>query len=305
MPLPAFAVSTALPRAAHVSTSAAPRAVTAPRCAAADELLIVGAGTLGALVAEQWRAARPGARVVAETRTPTRHAALRELGVEPMLAREGAGKFSRVAFCASPKGNEDYVGDVRAAAARVSDGGRFVFTSSGGVYNRAGVLTEDSAVAGGERREMLLAAEREALAIDGGAVLRLAGLYSLLRGGHNFWFGKGSAGPGDGVINQVHYSDAAAAVVAALALHTLPEKRVFLIADGVPMTRRSICETVHRHPAFRERERPVFEEDTGAESKRYDNSWSRQALGWTPQYSSFEDFVEKDCQRLLADTKTA
>ena len=51
----------------------------------------------------------------------------------------------------------------------------------------------------------------------GGTVLRLAGLYNADIGPHAYWWktGKVSGAP-NGLLNLVHYDDAASAVVAAL-----------------------------------------------------------------------------------------
>ena len=59
----------------------------------------------------------------------------------------------------------------------------------------------------------------EAVLDRGGTVLRLAGLYSDLRGPHTFWMKNSQDAPnevdadGEGTLNMLHYSDAAAAAV--------------------------------------------------------------------------------------------
>ena len=53
------------------------------------DLLIVGPGVLGRLVAAQWREAHPTARIVGETSTKDNHDALRALGIEPRDREEG------------------------------------------------------------------------------------------------------------------------------------------------------------------------------------------------------------------------
>ncbi len=68
----------------------------------------------------------------------------------------------------------------------------------------------------GQRSERLLAAEKAVLAA-GGCVVRLAGLYLEGRGAHNYWLTQEAvAQRPDGLINQIHYRDAANAAVAAL-----------------------------------------------------------------------------------------
>ena len=106
-----------------------------------------------------------------------------------------------------------------------------MFTSSGGVYaeNEGGTIDETSEVSRTERSGKLLDAEQVALGA-GGTVIRLGGLYCLESGAHSFWAKGGSfpSKPG-GLINlvwfqpgfvfyllQVHYSDAATAVLLSL-----------------------------------------------------------------------------------------
>jgi hypothetical protein len=63
------------------------------QCEGAEEqfhhdLWVVGAGTLGTLVAQEWRRRHPHSAIVMETMTETRHPRLRDLGFEPRLRRD-------------------------------------------------------------------------------------------------------------------------------------------------------------------------------------------------------------------------
>ena len=53
---------------------------------------------------------------------------------------------------------------------------------------------------------------------SGGIVLRYGGLYTLVRGAHNFWLSgkiqESSSAP-NGLINLIHYDDAAEVVMSA------------------------------------------------------------------------------------------
>lgn len=285
----------------------APGASPAMSSASAPEipsLLIVGAGVLGRCVAAQWQARYPGAVVVGETRSDGKHAELAALGITPALngggeVHNGGEKFSRVVFCAPPGGNDDYPGAVRAALARVREGGVFVFTSSGGVYQKGEVLSEDSPVlTEGERSLRLLDAENAVLERAEGRVVRLAGLYNLGRGAHGYWLrAKGQvSGVADSLVNLVHYEDAAAMVVACLEKGDVG-RRLFLAADGVPISREDICVAAVGHPMFSECALPQFDGDGVAATKRYDNSLSRGALGWEPRYASFATFMKEEAAR--------
>lgn len=89
---------------------------------------------------------------------------------------------------------------------------------------------------------------------NNGAVVRLAGLYTADRGPHSFWLRSPKVdGSADGIINLVHYEDAASAVLGA-ALYNAGKisptnlspgdtdfQRVFLASDNHPISRRDIC----------------------------------------------------------------
>lgn len=282
--------------------------------ASAAPLLVVGAGVLGRHVGAQWLAAHPGTRVVAETRTDRTHAELAAEGMEPALAGEGGAVFKRVVFCAPPSGSKDYVADVVAAAGRVAEGGVFVFTSSGGVYKQKegdAPLTEDSEVdAESERAGRLFKAETAALTRPEGRVVRLSGLYSLERGAHSFYLrasseGKTLSGRGGSFVNLVHYEDAARMVVAVLERGSRggPDaRRVFLAADCSPVMRSEIAEEALAHPAYAGGRMPEFEETGPLVVKTYNNSASREELGWQPVWDNFAVFLKEDAAKRLAET---
>ena len=77
--------------------------------------------------------------------------------------------------------------------------------------------TPTANAANNPRLERLLKAEHACIEA-GGCCLRLAGLYNLQRGAHNFWLtsGKEIQGIESGIVNLLHYDDAAGACLAAL-----------------------------------------------------------------------------------------
>ena len=110
------------------------------------------------------------------------------------------------------------------------------------------------------RAARMLGAERSCLG-GGGGVLRLAGLYTLTRGAHNYWLtsGKPVQGNPDGTINLLHYDDAAGACLAALKKGPkVVSGRTFLISDGHPTTRRGICESAVKAAHYRDAAIPEF-----------------------------------------------
>ena len=178
----------------------------------------------------------------------------------------------------------------------------------------------------------MLRAENAVLSM-GGCALRLAGLYSLDRGAHNYWLekfgGSGSSSSsssttttnndnnnyeippktvpsrGDGIINLLHYEDAASAVISALMVGpNVNSRRVFLISDGHPLTRKQICTSARQHVRYDGFGMPLFidddDDDDGVvkttdggvgKGKVYDGRKSNDALQWKPKYPSFDEFM--------------
>lgn len=254
-------------------------------------------------------------------------------------------KFNHCIFCAPPSGFDDYPSAVRKAIDDLwcsdNERGTFIFTSSGGIYgdgssNMAAadddinnsnsdtpfIVTESSPLPKHPtpRIEKLINTEREVLKERNGIVIRLAGLYSLSRGAHNYWLGDTVdqtkteiAGRSDSLINLLHYDDAAGSVVAALKRRLRPnhddeeskeeekekddndKSELFLISDGHPVTRRQICESSLKNKRYENRTIPKFlgSKDNGDPiGKIYDESYTRKVLNnWKPRYESFDDFM--------------
>ena len=260
-------------------------------------------------------------------------------------------RYKDVVFCAPPSGFDDYSGAISEVATSLwsglgetkeekggggREGGSFVFTSSGVVYGdgSGSIVNESSPTVesesggsvgkDGEKNPRALRmrnAESAALSI-GGCALRLAGLYSLDRGAHNYWLTKlGSStmdgrvagtvqGRGDGIVNLLHYDDAASAVLAALLSGPhVTSRRVFLISDGSPTTRRGICESASKHPRYSAFGMPSFTSDDeagqmGGKGKVYDGRRSNEALKWMPTYPSFDEFMMLDSSSAVSSQST-
>lgn len=261
------------------------------------DLLIVGAGTLGLIAGREWKKAFPASRVVGETRTDARHDALRSAGIEPRVRQESStassDRFPNLLLAFSPGRNEDYVGDVARSLAHWDGTGGCAFTSSGGVYAEAdgGVVTEDSPTSDSPRSAKLLAAEKHVL--DAGAtVVRLAGLYTAERGAHNYWLSQERVEQwSGGIINLLHYEDAACGALAAIRARLGP--RVLLLCDDRPMTRGEIVDAALRSPVYADvAAGPTFTQESGPKGKVYDNSATRALLGdWALRHPDFERFM--------------
>jgi len=91
--------------------------------------------------------------------------------------------------------------------------------------NEGGIVNEESNVVSSEdtsRKGHILKAEKAVLEHLGGIVLRLAGLYTLNRGAHNFWLSDKvleSPSSPNGLINLIHYDDAAQVEVDRVLIH--------------------------------------------------------------------------------------
>ncbi|XP_073053404.1 uncharacterized protein [Primulina eburnea] len=276
----------------------------------ANDLLIVGPGVLGRIVAEQWRKVfyektynmecslgreHPGSQIYGLTRTSDHHDELIQMGISPSLkGTQVAHKFPYVIYCAPPYQNLDYPGDVREATLNWNGEGSFVFTSSSAPYDCSdnGSCDEDTPVVPigrSPRTDTLLKAEKEVLEA-GGCVVRLAGLYKADRGAHSYWLEKGilDVRP-DHILNLIHYTDAASLSIAILKKNL--RGRIFLGCDNHPLSRQEVMELVNKSGKFSKK----FDAFTGTNDplgKKLNNSKTRAELGWEPKYLSFAQFLE-------------
>ncbi|XP_074320805.1 uncharacterized protein LOC141657455 [Silene latifolia] len=260
-----------------------------------NDLLIVGPGVLGRLVAQQWRQEFPGCQLYGQTATTDHHADLLQFGILPSVKGSSLPRqFSYVIFCAPPSKSLDYTADVREAMSCWNGEGSFVFTSSSAPYNCTdnGYCDEDTPVVPlgkSPRTDVLLKAENVVLE-HGGCVLRLAGLYKADRGAHTYWLNQGTTElRPDHIVNLIHYEDAASLAIAIMKkdLHG----RVFLGCDNHPLSRQEIMDLVNESGKFSKK----FEGFTGVDGvlgKRLNNTKTREELGWQPKFDSFANFLK-------------
>ncbi|XP_057771963.1 uncharacterized protein LOC130991652 isoform X1 [Salvia miltiorrhiza] len=261
----------------------------------ANDLLIVGPGVLGRIIAEKWREEHPGSQIYGQTLTSNHHEELIKMGITPSLKEtKVAHKFPYVIFCAPPSRNLDYPGEVREATLNWNGEGCFLFTSSSAPYdcNDNGYCDEDTPVVPigrSPRTDNLLKSEKVVLEA-GGCVVRLAGLYKADRGAHTYWLEKGTleVRP-DHILNLIHYEDAASLSVTILKKNF--RGRIFLGCDNHPLSRQEVMELVNRSGKYSKK----FEAFTGTSDplgKKLNNSKTRAELGWEPKYPSFAQFLE-------------
>jgi nucleoside-diphosphate-sugar epimerase len=219
--------------------------------------LIVGCGHVGLEVAR--RLVARGERVFGTTRSPARAPALKDLGIEPVVADvlepatlHALPGADRVLHCVSfdrsagPAKRAVYVDGLRhvleALEGRV---GHFVYTSATSVYGQAGGVwvDEDSPTAPREGSgRVCLEAERlaQAFAARSGlslAIVRYSGLYGPGRIIRRAALERGEPIAGDPCkyLNLIHRDDAAAA--ALVVLDRGASGRVYLATDDRPVTR--------------------------------------------------------------------
>ncbi|XP_021291744.1 uncharacterized protein LOC110422238 isoform X2 [Herrania umbratica] len=296
-----FTFSSSMAASLHVSASSTVDEISEPVEAMAssgmvgeNDLLIVGPGVLGRLVAEKWREENPGCQIYGQTVTTDHHDELMTMGINPFLkGNKTDQKFPYVIFCAPPSKTPDYPGDIRMAALSWNGEGSFLFTSSSAPFDcyDNGPCDEDTPtvpIGRSPRTDVLLKAEKVVLDF-GGCVVRLAGLYKLDRGAHFYWLQKGTVDSRpDHILNLIHYEDAA-----SLSVTILKKKlrgRIFLGCDNHPLSRQEVMDLVEKSGKFSKK----FEAFTGTSDplgRKLNNTKTRQELGWEPKYPSFANFL--------------
>nr|VDD05335.1 unnamed protein product [Brassica oleracea] len=247
----------------------------------ANDLLIVGAGVLGRLVAEKWREEHPDCQIIGQTVTINHHNELEKLGIKPALKEtEFDGKFSYVIFCAPPSQSPDYAAELRTAASKWNGEGSFLFTSSSAPFDcfDNGECNEDSPVVPlgkSPRTDVLLRAEQVVL--------------EKTRGAHNYWLNKETvdARP-DHILNLIHYEDAASLAVAIMKKKA--GGRIFLGCDNHPLSRQEVMDLMAQSGKY-DKEFKGFTSTTGPLGKKLNNSRTRAEIGWEPKYPSFAQFL--------------
>lgn len=267
------------------------------------DLLIIGPGTVGQLVAAEWHTHYPHARITGETRSTATHAVLRAANIQPALVSDAPSNAPYILFSAPAGGDMSYARTVQQAVSRARPDARFIFTSSGSVCGKViAPVDEDTPAATEGRPAILAAAESATLVHTNSAVIRFSGLFSIDRAAHNSLLASAVLPfPADSRLNLVHYEDAAHAVVLAMRLDapalTRLAKRVFVVAGLHSLSLNDVCQIALRHPRFCNRVTPKFMDGPSPGWKAYNPAWTRAALAWTPKWDSYEEFMKDDATR--------
>ena len=106
------------------------------------------------------------------------------------------------------------------------------------------------------------------------------------------------------MINLIHYDDAAECVISAFDKKI--KNRVFLVSDGVPISRTDICKAALNNPDYRDKKEPKFEGDPAViDGKKYDTTKVTTEMGFQTRFKDFASFMaegyktEKPCQLLI------
>ncbi|KAH7432472.1 hypothetical protein KP509_07G024100 [Ceratopteris richardii] len=261
------------------------------------DLLVVGPGVLGKLVAGLWMKEFTGSHVAGQTLTTNHHEELKAVGIKPLLKGNHNEKpFPFVLFCAPPSGSQDYAGELRLASQLWNGEGVFLFTSSSAVYDCMdnGDCDENTPIVPlgrSPRTDVILTAEKEVLKV-GGTVVRLAGLYTRDRGAHIYWLKRGTVDSRpDHIVNLIHYEDAASLCVTIMKKGFRND--VFMGCDNHPLSRHEIMDIITESGKFGDK----FQGFTGTDGplgKKMNCNRTREMTGWQPRHASFAEFVRME-----------
>ncbi|GFQ06231.1 hypothetical protein PHJA_002767100 [Phtheirospermum japonicum] len=225
-----------------------------------NDLLIVGPGVLGRIVAEKWLKEHPESRIYGLTLTTDHHDELIKLGIVPSLkgsCMTQTHKFPNVMFCAPPTRNPDYPGEVREATLNWNGEGSFLFTSSSAPYdcNDNGSCDENTPVVPlgrSPKTDTLINVEK--LVLEAGGCVDAASLsVTILK--KNF------------------------------------HGRIFLGCDNSPLSRQEVMELFNKSGKY-SKKFEGFTGTTGPLGKKLNNLKTCAELGWEPKYPSFAQFLE-------------
>ena len=223
-----------------------------------------------------------------------------------------AGAFDAVIHCVSSRG-----GDVEAYRQIYLEGARhlletflkakILFTSSTSVYaQREGSwVTEESETKPLRETSRILLEVEKLILEKGGIVARLAGIYGPGRSAllTKFVNGMATIAPSnDRFVNQAHRDDIASALFLLLNREALTSGQIYNVTDDQPLLQSAcygwLAQRLNRPlPPIRRSEQPRRRGDT---NKRVSNAKLRR-LGWTSQYPTFSNAMEKSILPSFAD----
>jgi nucleoside-diphosphate-sugar epimerase len=222
-----------------------------------------------------------------------------------------ATAFDAVIHCASSSGGnaelyrEVYINAVRNLL-EVFTKSKLLFTSSTSVYaQRDGSWVTEQSETTPKRDTSCILLETEALVVNrGGVVARVAGIYGPKRSALLTKFLAGTAvidPENDRFVNQVHRDDIASALM--LVINRAEQgAQIYNVVDDQPILQSECYRWLTQRL-----NRPMLpigaskqQRKRGNTNKRVSNAKLRR-LGWTPQYPTFSDAMEKSILPSFAD----
>lgn len=286
-------------------------------------LVIFGCGYVGAEIARQ--AVARGLRVTALTRNETKAAALRESGIEAVVAdlaanawhERVAGGADFVLNCVSSGGGGiegyrcSYLGGMASMLAWARSrgtAGTMIYTGSTSVYPQGGGATVDETVptdTAAERARILIETENLLRANDSACarwfVLRLAGIYGPERHHLLEQVRAGEvAGRGEHRLNLIYRDDIAAAVWAAFAAPPTVANEIINLADDGAAPKSEIAAWLAERlgvPPPRFTGEPTAGRREVTPDRVIANAKARRVLGWRPAWPTFREGYEKILSR--------
>jgi hypothetical protein len=174
--------------------------------------------------------------------------------------------------------------------------------SSTAVYaeENGGICNEESALGSSPRAQRLLDAEQK-VREAGGIVVRMAGLYDYHRGPHIVYLGtETSKRRPDGIINLIHYDDAATLCLAALIRGQT--RSSYVGCDDQPITRQELVDATIDSGLFAqesETHRTTFIGTDGPLGRRLTNAMTRRTLNWQPRLATFISWLKEEQSRVI------
>ncbi len=224
---------------------------------------------------------------------------------------ERPGIFDAVVHCASSRGGElesyrqIYLNGARNLLDRFV-GTKMLFTSSTSVYAQrdGSCVTEESETKPARETGRVLLETEKVILNRSGTVARLSGIYGPGRSALLIKFLADTAiidPENDRFVNQVHRDDIASALF-LLVSGEWQERQIYNVVDDQPMPQsdcyRWLAQKLNRPlPPIRELTEQRKRGDT---NKRVSNAKLR-SLGWTPQYPTFAEGMERSVLRSFAD----
>jgi len=219
--------------------------------------------------------------------------------------------FDAVIHCASSRGGdaevyrEIYLNGARHLLETFPQA-KILFTSSTSVYaQRDGSRVTEESETKPLRETSRILLEVEKLVLEkGGIVVRLAGIYGPQRSAllSKFLNGNATIDPNnDRFVNQVHRDDIASALFLLLN-RAQTSAQIYNVVDNQPLLQSEcyhwLAQRLNRPlPPTRKSEQPRKRGDT---NKRVSNAKLHQ-IGWTPDYPTFRDAMEKSILPSFAD----